>query len=256
MYLGTRPSLDEASPPSEALRNLPKVSRNVVMLGFTSMFTDISTEMVVSVLPLLFVVQLGFSPLQFGAVDGVYQGLGGRPVRASRPLPPIDASGTSGSRGPATGYRPAPGSSWSLASGSWVPVLGSIYLDRLGKGIRTAPRDALISLSSAARPARRLVRSPPCVRHARRRDRPAAGSLPPGPQPDGLQRRVRGELLHRGHRARACCSSSSRTAERRHAPAQPRDPALDHGRGPRPAAGSTVPPGVVAGGRLRAAHTW
>ena len=31
---------------------------------------------------------------------------------------------------------------------SWAPIVGFLYIDRLGKGIRTAPRDALISLSS------------------------------------------------------------------------------------------------------------
>ena len=146
MYLGTRPAV-EASRPSEVLRDRPKVSRNVIMLGLTSMFTDISSEMVVSVLPLLFVVQLGFSPLQFGAVDGVYQGMAAvvcvlAAVGADRRQRHKRVAGT--------GYGLSTASTLVLvvASGSWVPVLGSIYLDRLGKGIRTAPRDALISLSS------------------------------------------------------------------------------------------------------------
>jgi MFS family permease len=158
MYLGTRPTV-EASRPSEAedrggvaattrLRNVPRVSRNVVMLGLTSMFTDISTEMVASVLPLLFVVQLGFSPFQFGAVDGVYQGMAAvicvlAAVSADRRQRHKRVAGA--------GYGLSTGATLILvvASGSWIPVLGSIYLDRLGKGIRTAPRDALISLSSA-----------------------------------------------------------------------------------------------------------
>ena len=49
---------------------------NVWFLGATSLLTDLSSEMVVSVLPLYLVVQLGFSPLAFGALDGLYNGIG------------------------------------------------------------------------------------------------------------------------------------------------------------------------------------
>ena len=146
MYLGTRPPLTEKAAPSPS--RVRGVSRNVVMLGFTSMFTDVSTEMVASVLPLLFVIRFGFSPLQFGAVDGVYQGLAAvfcvfAAVAADRRQRHKRVAGT--------GYTFSAGAGLILvlASGSWIPVLGAIYLDRLGKGIRTAPRDALISLSSA-----------------------------------------------------------------------------------------------------------
>src|SRR5215210_6106651 len=54
---------------------LPRVSRNVVLLGLTSLFTDISSEMVATILPLYLVFGLGLSPLQFGVVDGLYQGV-------------------------------------------------------------------------------------------------------------------------------------------------------------------------------------
>jgi MFS family permease len=146
VYLGTRPPLAER--PSTAPRRVHGVARNVVMLGFTSMFTDVSTEMVAAVLPLLFVVRFGFSPLQFGAVDGLYQGLAAvfcvlAAVAADRRQRHKRVAGTG------YGLSAGAGLVLVLASGSWVPVLGAIYLDRLGKGIRTAPRDALISLSSA-----------------------------------------------------------------------------------------------------------
>src|SRR6185295_2881573 len=52
-----------------------KVSPTVWCLGFTSLFTDVSSEMVSSILPLYFLAQLGLSPLQFGFVDGMYQGV-------------------------------------------------------------------------------------------------------------------------------------------------------------------------------------
>ena len=59
-----------------------RVASTVVLLGTTSLLTDISSEMVSTVLPLYLVATLGFSPLQFGVIDGLYQGAGGvRPAR-------------------------------------------------------------------------------------------------------------------------------------------------------------------------------
>ena len=52
----------------------PRVNRTVLLLGVTSLLTDISSEMVATILPLYLVYTLGFTPLQFGVVDGLYQG--------------------------------------------------------------------------------------------------------------------------------------------------------------------------------------
>ena len=52
-----------------------EVGRNVWFLGFTSLCTDISSEMVTSVLPAYVVLHLGLSPLGFGTIDGLYQGV-------------------------------------------------------------------------------------------------------------------------------------------------------------------------------------
>ena len=52
----------------------PRVSRTVILLGLTSLFTDISSEMVVTVLPLYLVYIGGFSPLAFGLIAGLYNG--------------------------------------------------------------------------------------------------------------------------------------------------------------------------------------
>ena len=54
-------------------RRLPRLSPTVWALGFTSLLTDISSEMVASVLPIYLVLYLGMSPLMFGLVDGIYQ---------------------------------------------------------------------------------------------------------------------------------------------------------------------------------------
>lgn len=128
-------------------RALP-VSGNVWRLGFTSFFTDISSEMVSAILPLYFVSYLRFSPLQFGVLDGIYQG-------AAVALLSL-AAGICADRWrrqkevAVAGYGfSAFGKLALLAVGSSVPlVAGTLVLDRIGKGIRTAPRDAIISLSS------------------------------------------------------------------------------------------------------------
>ncbi|MDQ4049214.1 MAG: MFS transporter, partial [Actinomycetota bacterium] len=52
-----------------------QVSRNVLLLGATSMVTDISSEMIAAILPLYLVFELRLSPAQFGVVDGIYQGV-------------------------------------------------------------------------------------------------------------------------------------------------------------------------------------
>jgi len=54
-------------------RSLP-VGRTVVLLGLTSLFTDISSEMVAAVLPLYLASVAGFAPIAIGIVDGVQRG--------------------------------------------------------------------------------------------------------------------------------------------------------------------------------------
>src|SRR3954466_6823343 len=51
-----------------------RVGGTVLLLGTCSLLTDISSEMVSAILPLYLVVTLGFTPLQYGVVDGIYQG--------------------------------------------------------------------------------------------------------------------------------------------------------------------------------------
>ena len=47
-----------------------QVSRTVLLLGVVSMLTDISSEMVTTILPIYLIYTLGMSPLQFGVIDG------------------------------------------------------------------------------------------------------------------------------------------------------------------------------------------
>ena len=70
----------ETQSPSTIARQLTRlidvrVSSTVILLGLTSLFTDISSEMVSAVLPLYLVLHLGFTPLHFGLIDGTYQGV-------------------------------------------------------------------------------------------------------------------------------------------------------------------------------------
>ena len=50
------------------------VPRTVILLGLTNFLTDVSAEMVATVLPLYLVFAVGLTPLQFGLIDGLYQG--------------------------------------------------------------------------------------------------------------------------------------------------------------------------------------
>ncbi|MEV0586796.1 MFS transporter [Nonomuraea sp. NPDC050310] len=129
------------------LRLLLAVPGNVVALGAVSLVTDISSEMVTAVLPYYLVLVVGLSPLAFGLVDGLYFG-----VTALVRL----ASGYAADRWQRRKLVAGLGYGLSalsrlglLAAGASVPALGAaVAVDRAGKGLRTAPRDALISLSA------------------------------------------------------------------------------------------------------------
>jgi MFS family permease len=122
------------------------VGATVLLLGLTSLFTDVSAEMVTAVLPVFLTLQVGLSPMQFGFVDGLYQGvtalvrlLGGYAAdRWGRPKAVA-----------ATGYGLSAVCKLALLpAGSLSGVSAVIAADRTGKGLRTAPRDALIAASS------------------------------------------------------------------------------------------------------------
>jgi MFS family permease len=125
----------------------PRVSRTVVLLGICSLLTDISSEMVSAVLPLFLVTVVQLTPLQFGVIDGLYQGAAAF-VRL--------AGGFIGDRRgrhkgvAAFGYGLSAVCKLALAAvGTTFGAISAIVMiDRSGKGLRTAPRDAMISLSS------------------------------------------------------------------------------------------------------------
>ncbi|MBN1527622.1 MAG: MFS transporter [Thermoleophilaceae bacterium] len=127
-------------------RRLP-VSRTVVLLGVVSLLTDVSAEMVSTILPLYLVYTLGFTPLQYGVVDGVYQGAAslvrlGAGFGADRWRRHKEVA--------SLGYGISALCKLGLVIvGSSFSAIGAlVLLDRTGKGVRTAPRDAMISLNS------------------------------------------------------------------------------------------------------------
>jgi MFS family permease len=122
------------------------VAPNVWYLGITSLLTDVSSEMTASILPMYLVLHLHLSPFTFGTLDGLYNGIAaitrwvsGVVADRWRRHKEVAAAGYGMSAVCRLGL---------LAAGrSWIGLATAITADRLGKGIRTAPRDALISLS-------------------------------------------------------------------------------------------------------------
>lgn len=163
MYLSTSRGTDisggirasPATPPGgpqprgrRAVRAFRAVPPNVLALGLVSLVTDISSEMVTAILPVYLVLGLGLSPLAFGMLDGLNNGAtaalriaGGHVADRTRRHKPVAA----------TGYGLSAAAKLAIPAVSSVPGIGTVIaVDRAGKGIRTAPRDALISLSAPA----------------------------------------------------------------------------------------------------------
>lgn len=117
--------------------------RNVTALGLVSFFTDFSTEMVLGVLPLFIISSLGASRAILGTIEG------------SSELTSYAFRIVSGSLSDKIGRRKIfiiAGYGLSTitkpffaASSNWIDAFVVRFGDRLGKGLRTAPRDALIA---------------------------------------------------------------------------------------------------------------
>lgn len=121
--------------------------RNIVLLGFVSLLNDISSEIIQPILP-LFITSLGGGGLALGLVGGISDGLPS--------ILKIFAgywSDRLGVRKPivVAGYGLSAITKVILPiSGNWLQVFALRSLERCGKGIRSAPRDAMISESATA----------------------------------------------------------------------------------------------------------
>jgi MFS family permease len=123
------------------------VSRNTVLLALASLFADISTEMLYPILPIFLTQTLHASGSIVGLVDGIaqatqniVQGFAGWLSDKLQQRKPIALIGYF----LAAVAKPVIG-----VAGAWPAVLGARFLDRLGTGFRSAPRDALIAASVA-----------------------------------------------------------------------------------------------------------
>ncbi len=119
---------------------------NIILLGLVSFFADISAEMVYPLIPLYLTGAFGATPALVGVIEGlaestasllkVYSGYLTDKYHKKKPIAFI---------GYAAGlvYKAA-----LLLSSSWGGVLIARVIDRLGKGIRTSPRDVMVSESA------------------------------------------------------------------------------------------------------------
>ena len=121
----------------------PSLPRTVWILGIVSLLMDLSSEIYHALLPAFLTVTLGLPVVAMGALDGI--------AEATANITKL-VSGRLSDRGQRRkpwillGYGMAALSKplFPLAQGA-LPVLGARFLDRIGKGIRGAPRDAMIA---------------------------------------------------------------------------------------------------------------
>jgi MFS family permease len=119
----------------------------VVLLGTVSLLTDISSEMVTAFLPVYVIFNLQMTYLQLGLLDGIYTGatailrlVGGHVADRVQRHKAVAVVGYGLSAGTKLAFP--------FIGASAVGLGGLLALDRAGKGLRTAPRDALISLAT------------------------------------------------------------------------------------------------------------
>lgn len=119
---------------------------NIIFLGLISFFADISSEMVYPIIPLYLTSAFGATPALVGIIEGIAEStasllkvFSGYVTDKYKKKKPIAFAGY------ATGliYKLA-----LILSSSWIGILTARVIDRLGKGIRTAPRDVMVSESA------------------------------------------------------------------------------------------------------------
>ncbi len=123
-----------------------KLPGTVIVLGFVSLLNDVASDMIAPLLPLFLATTLGAGPAIVGLIEGV--------AETTSSLLKLYA-GRLGDRG--IGHKRLALSGYLISNitrpligiaASWPFVLAMRFCDRIGKGIRTAPRDALIALST------------------------------------------------------------------------------------------------------------
>jgi len=129
--------------PNERTAKKAFIASNIVLLGLVSFFTDISTEMVYPILPLYLSSVMGATPTIIGIIEGIAESL----ASILKLFSGIAADKYGNKKRMAfLGYSSSLlNKIIILFSSTWAGVLLARIVDRFGKGIRTAPRDALIA---------------------------------------------------------------------------------------------------------------
>lgn len=146
MYISVRDRPASGTSARDATSTRPPVGRVVVTLGVVSLLTDVSSESVSAILPLYLTAVVGLTPVAYGLIDGLYQGvsalvrLGGGWLADASDRPKWVAFLGYGLSAVARVFL-------LFASGA-AGIAAVVTADRIGKGIRTAPRDAMISTST------------------------------------------------------------------------------------------------------------
>ncbi len=132
---------EEPAPPTPARKS--SLPRNVWVLSIASFLTDVSSEMITGILPLFLQNVLGVGTAVIGLIEGI--------AEATASLTKVFSGVFSDRIGKRKGLTVSGYLLSTLAkpflyfANSWPLVLGVRFTDRLGKGIRTAPRDALLA---------------------------------------------------------------------------------------------------------------
>ena len=133
---------EQASDATPALRG--KLPRTVVVLGLVSFFNDFASDIVIPLIPILLATVLAAGPVALGLIEGVanavasllklWSGRHSDVMRGRRKGLAVMGYTLSNCTRPLLGQ-----------AGSWPMLLVLCSIDRAGKGLRSAPRDALVA---------------------------------------------------------------------------------------------------------------
>ena len=125
---------------------LSKGTCNIILLGLISCFADISSEMVYPLIPLYLTAAFGATPVLVGLIEGIAESIASLlKVFSGYISDRFQHKKAIAFSGYATGllYKIA-----LIFATSWNGILSARVIDRFGKGIRTAPRDVMVSESA------------------------------------------------------------------------------------------------------------
>ncbi|HPA72577.1 MAG TPA: MFS transporter [Spirochaetota bacterium] len=133
------------------MKGQQKLNRNVILTGLTSFFTDVSSEMLYPLIQAFIAMIMTAQKALLGPVLGIIEGIAESTASLIKVFAGYYSDRLEKRKAPAiAGYAISAVSKAVLFAAvyGWPLVLASRFLDRVGKGIRTAPRDALISEST------------------------------------------------------------------------------------------------------------